>query len=130
MKKALNYLDNILEYERIIKLGYNEAIFLNEKNFVAEGCTTNIFAVYKNQIITPTIEDGILPGIVRGKIIENFNVIEKNITKEELLNSDEIFLTNSLIGVVKVSELEDKHFKNIVTEKFRIKYEEIITGGL
>lgn len=41
--KTLNYLENIIEYELCQRNGFNEAIFVNEKGFVCEGCTTNIF---------------------------------------------------------------------------------------
>ena len=92
--KTLNYLENIIEYEICQKEGFNETIFLNEKGFVAEGCTTNVFIIKDNKIFTPKISCGLLPGIIRGWVISNFEVVEKEITKEELLNSDEIFLTN------------------------------------
>ena len=100
--KTLNYLENIIEYEICQKEGFNETIFLNEKGFVAEGCTTNVFIIKDNKIFTPKISCGLLPGIIRGWVISNFEVVEKEITKEELLNSDEIFLTNSLVGIIGV----------------------------
>ena len=54
------------------------------------------------------------------------NVYEKEISKEELLNAEEIFLTNSLVGVIKVSEIEGRKFKSRITEDIRKTYEEHI----
>lgn len=124
--KSINYLDNLLEYEKSNLEGYNEAIFLNENNFVTEGCTTNVFIVKENNIYTPSEKCGLLNGIIRKYVIDNFNVYEKEITKEELLNADEVFLTNSLVGVIKVSEIEGFKFKSKITEDIRKTYEEHI----
>ncbi|SCJ73672.1 Aminodeoxychorismate lyase [uncultured Clostridium sp.] len=124
--KSINYLDNLLEYEKANLEGYNEAIFFNENNLLTEGCTTNVFIVKDNNIYTPSEKCGLLNGIIRQYIIDNFNVYEKEISKEELLNADEIFLTNSLLGVIKVSEIEERKFKSKVTEDIRKTYEEHI----
>ena len=127
--KTLNYLENIIEYEICQKEGFNETIFLNEKGFVAEGCTTNVFIIKDNKIFTPKISCGLLPGIIRGWVISNFEVVEKEITKEELLNSDEIFLTNSLVGIIGVSKLDDIKFDISYSREIREKYEDLINGG-
>ena len=127
--KTLNYLENIIEYELCQKDGFNEAIFLNEKGNLSEGCTTNIFIINNEKIYTPTINCGLLPGIIRQWIIKNFEVIEKEITKDELLNSDEVFLTNSLVGVIKVSKIENKLFNNKVVDEIKKQYDEAINGG-
>lgn len=127
--KTLNYLENIIEYELCQRNGYNESIFFNEKGNLCEGCTSNIFTVKDKFIYTPPTKCGLLPGIVRSWVIDSFDVIEKNITKEELLNSDEVFLTNSLVGVIKVSNIENKLFKNEVIEKIKKQYDKQINGG-
>lgn len=127
--KTLNYLENIIEYELCQAYGFNEAIFLNEKGNVSEGCTTNIFIIKNEKIYTPTIKCGILPGIIRQWIIEKFDVVEKEITKDELLNSDEVFLTNSLVGVIKVSKIENKLFNSRIIDEIKKQYDEAINGG-
>ena len=81
------------------------------------------------QIYTPKIECGLLPGIIRDWIIENFNVIEKSLTKDDILNSDEVFFTNSLVGVIKVSNIENKLFNSEIIEKIKEQYDKAINGG-
>ena len=127
--KSVNYLDNILQREEALKNGYDEVLFLNENGLVTEGSISNIFLVKGNIIYTPKAESGLLPGVVRNFIIDEFNVIEKEIVLDDLVNADEIFITNSLLGVMKISKLEDKIFeKNKITIAIREKYEEIISN--
>ncbi len=125
--KSLNYLENIIEREEALKKGYDEVLFLNEKGFVTEGSISNIFLVKGNKIYTPKVESGLLPGVVRNYIINEFKVIEKEITLDELFDADELFVTNSLLGIMGVSKLEDKIFtENKITISIREKYELII----
>ncbi|MDV4152666.1 aminotransferase class IV [Clostridium sp. AL.422] len=122
--KSLNYLENILEREEALKNGYDEVLFLNEYGFVAEGSISNIFVVKEDKIFTPNVECGLLPGVVRRFIIDEFQVVEKEITLEELYNADEVFITNSLLGIMGISQLEEKIFKdNRITTRIRDKYE-------
>ena len=110
--KTLNYGDNILEKRKSKKMGYDEPIFLNSKNQITEGATSNIFVVVEDKIYTPKLSCGLLNGIVRQYIISNYDVIEKEIDIEFLNNADEIFLTNSLFGIMPVNNLEKKVFKS------------------
>ena len=110
--KTLNYGDNILEKRKSKKMGYDEPIFLNSKNQITEGATSNIFVVVEDKIYTPKLSCGLLNGIVRQYIVSNYDVIEKEIDIEFLNNADEIFLTNSLLGIIPVNNLEKKVFKS------------------
>ena len=127
--KSLNYLENLLEYEEANKEGYNESLFLNEDKVLAEGCTTNVFIVKDNKIYTPSQKCGLLNGVVRNYVIDNFSVVQKEISKEELLNSDEVFLTNSLVGIIKVVDIEGNKFNSYITENIRRTYDEYIDLG-
>lgn len=110
--KTLNYGDNILEKRKSKKLGYDEPIFLNSKNQITEGATSNIFVVIGSKIYTPKLSCGLLNGIVRKYITSNYDVIESEIDLEFLNNADEVFLTNSLFGIMPVNNLEKKVFKS------------------
>ncbi|QEK11030.1 4-amino-4-deoxychorismate lyase [Crassaminicella thermophila] len=122
--KSNNYLENILEKQKAKENGYDEAIFLNVLNKISEGTYTNIFFIKNNILYTPATECGILPGIMRNKIIDliyklNLNLKIGTFNKADLFNADEIFLTNSLMDIMPVSQLENKVFdlsKNYVTK--------------
>ncbi|QXM07180.1 aminotransferase class IV [Crassaminicella indica] len=113
--KSNNYLENILAKKEALKNGYDEAIFLNTDEFLSEGSCTNIFFVKDKIIYTPSIQCGILPGIMRKQIIKLIYALDLQLkigtfTKEALYNADEIFLTNSLMDLMPVAQLEDKTF--------------------
>ena len=82
---------------------------LNTSSKVADGAISTIFMVKDNQIITPPIEDGALPGVIRSILLEEYNqifkIIEKSITPSELLFADEAFLTNALMGVKSIGKI-------------------------
>lgn len=122
--KSMNYLENLLEREGALKEGYNEVLFLNEKGYVCEGSLSNIFIVKNGIIFTPKVNSGLLPGVVRDYIIKKYNVVEKEITLDEVMNADEIFITNSLLGIMGVSKFENRILTdNKITIKIREEYE-------
>ena len=110
--KTLNYADNIFEKKKSKKLGYDEPIFLNSRGLVTEGATSNIFLIIDNKIYTPKISSGLLNGIIRQYIISNYPVIETDVNLEFLNKADEIFLTNSLFGIMPISSLDNKKLKS------------------
>lgn len=93
------------EYNHYKAKGFFDVIYLNENEDVAEGSITNIFIRKGEVITTPTLQCGILPGIYRKHFIRSHPEIkEKRISVGDLVTADEIILTNSLRGAVKVDE--------------------------
>lgn len=108
--KSVNYLNQIVARLDAKARGFDDAILLNTRGNVAEGCASNIFLVKKNVLVTPSIESGILPGITRDIIIgiarkHKIPLKEKTVTYRDLINSDEVFLTNSLVEVLPVVKI-------------------------
>jgi branched-subunit amino acid aminotransferase/4-amino-4-deoxychorismate lyase len=128
--KSNNYLENILEKDTATKNGYNETIFLNTSDNISEGTYTNIFFVRDNTVYTPSISCGILPGIMRDKVISLINRLSIKLeigqfNKDDLLEADEIFLTNSLMEIMPVWKLENKIFdlaNNTITKLLRKEF--------
>ena len=71
--------------------------------FLTEGATTNLFLVKQGEIITPGLKNGLLNGTVREWVMEHYPVAERDVSWEDALLCDEIFLTNALLGVMPVS---------------------------
>ena len=124
--KSLSYNENLYEYNKANKEGFNEVVFLNIYGNIAEGATSNIFIIKDKKIYTPKISDGILPGVVRNWVIENFKVCEKHLNKKDLYSADEVFITNSVLGIMKVVQFEEKKYNTNVVEKIRSEYEQFI----
>ena len=113
--KSNNYMENILAKREAQKKGYDEALFLNTDNFVSEGSYTNIFFVRSGIIYTPAVSCGLLPGIIREKVIELAKTLSIRLetgeySREDLLLADEVFLSNSLMGIMPVSRIGDTRF--------------------
>lgn len=108
--KTLNYGDCLREKHLAHERGVDEPVFLNTKGMIAEGATTNVFFVKNGDIFTPSVECGLLPGIMRDYICRENQVWEKDIYPEEIKEFEEMFLTNSLLGVMPVVTLGKYRF--------------------
>jgi branched-chain amino acid aminotransferase len=108
--KSLNYLNNILAKIEANNGGCEEAVMLNAEGFVAECTGDNLFIVKNGALFTPPLSAGALYGITRQTVIElaesaGIKVSEPNLTRYDLFNADECFLTGTgaeLIPVVKI----------------------------
>ena len=109
--KTMNYGDCILEKRRASDLGWDEAVFLNTRGEICEGTVSNIFFVKDGNIYTPEKCCGILPGIMRGYLMENYTVEEGVFFPEDLGQFSECFVTNSLMGVMPVMQLGERVFE-------------------
>ena len=109
--KSMNYGDNITEKRRTKNSDIDEVIFLNSKGQITEGSTTNVFFIKDNVIYTPKRACGLLPGVLRRYIIEHFECEETVIYPQDIQDMDECFVTNSLMGVMTVTDLAGKHFE-------------------
>lgn len=106
--KTICYNENIIELNKAKEQGYQEVFFENTKGEICEGSLSNLFFIKDNIIYTPDVKCGLLNGIIRQWVIENFNVKEGFFTKEDLYQCDEIFLTNSLMGIMRVNKIDDR----------------------
>jgi len=108
--KSLNYLNNILAKIEANIAGVEEAILLNSEGYVAECTGDNIFILKNGQMFTPPLSAGALYGITRSVVIEmareaGIPVSEPNLTRYDLFNADECFLTGTgaeLIPIIRI----------------------------
>jgi branched-chain amino acid aminotransferase len=111
--KSLNYLNNILAKIEANNSGCEEAIMLNAEGFVAECTGDNVFIVKENQVLTPPLTAGALYGITRRVVLDlstelGFKVSETNLTRYDLFNADECFLTGTGAELVPVVRLDGR----------------------
>lgn len=111
--KTLNYGDCILEKRHAKEIGIQEPVFLNTKGQIAEGATTNVFFVKNQQLISPPVSCGMLPGIMREYLYSAYPIKEQIIMPEDIEKFDEMFLTNSLLGIMPVRKLESHFFPSM-----------------
>lgn len=82
-----------------------DALFLNERGEVCEGARTNVFVrqVAGGPLLTPPLSCGLLPGVLRGQLLESGAAIEAVLTPGDLARAAEVYLGNALRGLVPVS---------------------------
>ena len=111
--KSLNYLNNILAKIEANNAGCEEAIMLNAEGFVAECTGDNIFIIKGGQLLTPPLSAGALYGITRGVVMElareqGMAVSEPNLTRYDLFNADECFLTGTGAEVIPIVKIDGR----------------------
>ncbi len=111
--KSLNYLNNILAKIEATHAGCEEAVMLNAEGFVAECTGDNLFIVKKGALLTPPLSAGALYGITRGVVMElaeeeGLAVSEPNLTRYDLFNADECFLTGTGAEIVPVVKIDGR----------------------
>lgn len=125
--KTGNYLETNIELQAAAKNNFDEVIFYNTNDILLEASTSNIFLIQANEILTPKIQSGILEGIARKYLIEflesqNYVVVERSLTEDDLLASEEVWLSNSLRFLRCLESYEGKEFKdeiyNLVLPQF------------
>ncbi len=104
--KSLNYTDNLLEKERAKASGFDEVVFRNTQGDVAEASMSNLFFARDGRLFTPAMACGILAGTVRAWVLDNFTVAEGAYPLDALMEADEVFLTNSVMGAMRVSSID------------------------
>ena len=111
--KTTSFLDNVLAKREAVARGVDEALLLNSRGYLAEGAVSNLFLVVKGEILTPRLDDGALPGIMRAQVLalcqeHSLPYREAELRPETLDLAEEGFLTNSLLGVMPLSRLEGR----------------------
>jgi branched-chain amino acid aminotransferase len=117
MIKSLNYLNNILAKMEALQHGYHECIMLNDQGYVAECTGDNIFLIHKGRLLTPASHAGALIGITRQVALEvaeqlGLKVCETNLTRYDVWNADECFLTGTAAEVIPVIEVDGRIIGN------------------
>jgi branched-chain amino acid aminotransferase len=138
--KSGNYLNNVLALgEARRRSGAYEAILCSADGTVAEGSTSNIFAVMGGQVRTPPREAGILDGITRAKVItlcrdHDVPFAQKPFTPDELRAADEAFITSATRGVLPVTRIDERPLGDglpgPVTRQLMALYDELARRGV
>ena len=111
--KVLSWAMNLTWLESAQARGFDEAILLNERGEVAECTSANIFAANGEEVWTPPLSSGCLPGITREVVMEEtrssgIRIVEKTLTPAELEASEEVFITSTTRNLLPVLQIEDR----------------------
>ncbi|WP_432411140.1 aminotransferase class IV [Rasiella sp. SM2506] len=121
--KSNNRIINVLGSIYAKENDYANCFLLNEKKQVVEALNGNIFLVNGYKIKTPPTTDGCLNGILRKQIIKilgqvpDYILEETSVSPFELQKADEIFITNTIIGIQPVTKYRKKEYGNTVAKE-------------
>lgn len=110
--KHLNRLEQVLARSELQGLAVDEGIMRDPDGFVVEGTMSNLFGVQGNQVVTPLLDRCGVQGVMRELVIDALRtdwgvaVEERRVTAEDLLRFDEVFLTNGVIGIQSLTQLD------------------------
>jgi branched-subunit amino acid aminotransferase/4-amino-4-deoxychorismate lyase len=111
--KTLNYWSRRRAFEKARRLGYDETLSTTPTGAVWEGSRTNLFWVQGSTLVTPTLNGPIVPGVMRAVVLKAaaelpLQTADTNLlTFNDLYGADEVFLTNSVRGLVPVARVGD-----------------------
>ncbi len=106
--KSTSYADHPLALDWATSRGATEALLLNTAGDLCEGALNNLFLVHRNQLLTPSLSSGCLPGITRSLVLDlcpqlGVPCLEKALSPADLAAADALFLTNSVHGILPVA---------------------------
>jgi branched-chain amino acid aminotransferase len=112
-KASGQYLNSFIGQSTALQAGYDEAVFLNEDGFVADGWANSVFAVADGALLTPPNWSGGLPGITRDSVLrlaaeDGIAVAERPLVRSDLYLADEVFLTGTATGVKAVESVDGR----------------------
>jgi branched-subunit amino acid aminotransferase/4-amino-4-deoxychorismate lyase len=109
--KTTSYLPRLLALRKAQRVRCMEAIWFTTNNHLAEGSISNVFIIREGVLKTPPLDTPVLPGIARGVVLEiarrdGLAAEECPLTINDLLDADEVFLTNTIMQVMPVIRIE------------------------
>jgi 4-amino-4-deoxychorismate lyase len=113
--KHLGRLEQVLGRLELSELGADEGLMLSSSGNVISGTSRNLFAVFRGSLVTPALGRAGVAGVMRRAIVDHcptlgIPVDEADIVPGDLLKADEIFMTNALVGIQSVTQLDSHHF--------------------
>ena len=133
--KMLSWSLNLCMYEEARANGFDEVVLLNERDEVSELTSANIFAVFGNDVVTPPISSGCLPGVTRALLLEEVSVPgltirEAVLTPTDLEKADEIFITSSTRDLLPVRHIDslDIHQGDRVTPVLNHAFQQLLAS--
>ena len=124
--KSISALQSVICSLDARKKAKEDCLMFNPENNIIESSNSNVFYVKNRLIYTPKLLEGCVDGTMRNCILNlknlDFNIIETEVRTEDILDADEVFLSNAISGIRWVSSIEDRKFSQqnisqLLTEK-------------
>jgi len=134
-RKTTSYFSRMIALNLAHQKRAAEALWFTVDNRLAEGCISNVFLVKDSKLYTPPVKTPVLPGVARKTVCQlasqnSIELIEKDLTIDEVLAAEEIFLTNVIMQVMPINKVE-KHtvgdsLVGPVTKKMQTCFDQLV----
>lgn len=120
--KSTSWGDNAVILRHAQSHGFDNALLCDSSGRLSECTTSNLFLVMSDEIVTPSLASGCLPGILREVLLEGNLAVECDLVPSDLERASEVFVSSSITGVVPVHRIDDQSFPpaGIVTQRASI----------
>ena len=113
--KSANYLPYVMAGQYAAERGADESLVLNTANHICDGSKTNLFLLTGWDVTTPALSEGCVAGVMRRAVIDflktaGYAVHQKQVTEEDLLQAEQVFLTNAIEGLRWVAYFGEKRY--------------------
>ncbi len=126
--KTGNYWANLDTCRGGVARSKNETLLFNHAGGLISACMANVFVARAGKIKTPSCASGARAGVVREWVMRRREVGECALTKDDLADADEIFLTSSWLGIMPVASLEDRRLPdNFTARQLHAEYEQLLS---
>ncbi len=120
--KHNNFLPYAMAALHAKKEKWNDAVLLNTEGRLCDTSIANIFLIKNEVVYTPALTEGCIAGVMRRNLLEkltaaNYKLVEGKVSVDELLDADEVFLTNSIYNMRWVQGIGDKRYSNAQAQK-------------
>lgn len=115
--KSSNALVSVMASLHRMKTGFDDSLLFNADGNIAEAISSNVFIMLHGELCTPALDQGCVAGIMRERIIELMRAkhkkcVERKLSMGDILNADEVFLTNVMDGIRWVGAIRNKRYFN------------------
>lgn len=104
--KTDDYGQRLQDLDEARSNGFLDLVYRNEDGYLCGGAVSNLYFFRTGRIHTPSLENGVLNGIVREVLMDELDCIEGNYTLDDLMASEGVFITNSLMGIRPIGSID------------------------
>lgn len=129
--KTSSSLTYVLASIEAVEAACDELLIENAYGKIADTCSGNVFLINKGKIITPSLRDAPVAGVFRSNLMdmlrhEKFSVLEESITLDDVLQADEVFVTNATRGIRPVAQCRSKTYSTSITKIIYDRFNEFL----
>lgn len=115
--KTTNSLIYVMAKQFASSQGFNDVLIRNEQNNLIEASSSNLFIIIENEIFTPSLGAGQVEGVMLNYLLDKYQIKQINVTEKDILNADEVFLSNGIKLIQPVLRFTHKELSSHKTKQ-------------